>query len=215
MTRLDKRAEDLVEGKFFSGAIYVLKKIRDNQKSFAVWTIIKICCFENKQHLLVMSNKREKMKEKIALDFWRYIYVLFVVGEHSNNKWHFFWLFSDPLCDIVQYLMTKLLWNKKWNKVSFESLSCFVTKSFTSKSIKNSVSKSKKSCCDTSSNPLPLPRCHILFEWPLIHKKVVLFTSLNLFIKHYFKIKDYDKQRKGYRIKTRRRFFQLINKHLF
>jgi hypothetical protein len=69
LTRLDKRAEDLVEGKFFSGAIYVLKKIRDNQKSFAVWTIIKICCFENKQHLLVMSNKREKMKEKIALDF--------------------------------------------------------------------------------------------------------------------------------------------------
>ncbi len=53
---------------------------------------------------------------------------------------------------------------------SFEALSCFVSKSFPSKSNKNSLPKNKKADVTPRCTPPP-PECHVLFEWPLIENK--------------------------------------------
>ncbi len=62
---------------------------------------------------------------------------------------NFWWLIFRP----------KLLWNMKWIRkiVSFETLSCILTKKFTSKSIKNSVSRAKNVCVTLRRRPPPPP----------------------------------------------------------
>ncbi len=100
---------------------------------------------------------------------------------HSNNTWHFFGTFSTPPLPRVTFFnfwwlifRPKLLWNIEWvqNKVSIEALSCFVTKRFPSKSIKNSVSKSKKRRCDTSLTPPPLRVSRIIWMTPYTSKSL-------------------------------------------
>ncbi len=107
---------------------------------------------------------------------WTFFYNLhFSLRGHSNNTWHSFGTFPPPPPCVTFFnfwwliFRPKLLWNIELiqNKVTIEALSCFVTKSFPSKSIKNSVSKSRKRRCDTSLNPPPPAfECHVLFEWP-------------------------------------------------
>ncbi len=108
---------------------------------------------------------------KRGLNTWRLtcIFCLLVLRGHSNNlRFPIIFPRMKFFSFLTTYFKPNLLWTTKWirKKVSFGAYSCCQTKLFILKCQKNSVSKSKKSLCDTLSTPLLL-ECHILFEWPL------------------------------------------------
>ncbi len=90
----------------------------------------------------------------------------YYIRGHSNNTW------PPPLCDIFNFwwliFRPRLLWNIEWiqNKVSIDALSCFVTKIFPSKDIKNSVLKSKKEVWHFVEPPPPLRASRIIWMTP-------------------------------------------------
>ncbi len=96
---------------------------------------------------------------------WQASHGLCFVRDHSNNTWHFLTLFRPPppppgvtillICSLI--LMPNLLWAAIWkrNKVLLKQELAANLKVFTSKSIKNGVSKCRKGLCDNSSTPPP------------------------------------------------------------
>jgi hypothetical protein len=98
---------------------------------------------------------------------------------HSNYTWHFFvTLFSFKSLIFMQ----KLLWNIKWirNKVSFEALSCIVTKNFPSQTINNRALISKKRLCDISANPLPFLSVTYYLNDPFIHPRIAISDPVDV-----------------------------------
>ncbi len=113
------------------------------------------------------------------------------VRGHSNIMWHVFGTFHTPRVTFFNFwwliFRPKMLWNIKWirNKVSLKALSCFLTKSFTFKSIKNCVLKSKKKYVWHFVYPP-----HIIWKAPYCGKLPRWYNSFfsTLFFYHYHDI---------------------------
>ncbi len=114
----------------------------------------------------------EKTVKERKKNYWRFSILL--LWNHSNNTWHFFWLFTDPplprvtfLLFLSQILKPNLPWTIKSKRKKERILSSLILLS------QKNTSKCKWRPCDTLSSPIcpiPLMECHVICEWPLLDR---------------------------------------------